>query len=662
MQRLSGNIYSAYQVRNEHFSWAQIPVLDSPFLNLVAHGYKDYYYYTGSGFKAARQTRLQAAILKTESFFVRAVMKEERMEQMLNASGKKVNIIGDPSDISGHISTEDDFFWHDHLTINLLASNGHNFSFAVNPAGEMRCLRDNRPWKEAVFHAEASYGNDNWEAIFHIPLASLFDNCEILGFDAVRFEQLTAEISSLSPVNLAPPYNNIFDYPVFAFSSLELAAGQDTATLMNRSNPLDGFKAEIVSPNGLICGSCGQVKLEFTIGAAGMSPGGGLRIMLASPGIDTAQLWTRPRGWGKIQNSNAAAPGFFSVEPAGLFEENSDGQHIFLRLPPGTSIEAETKFTVSIGERGPGIKISEIAAADHRALIAVDPFGHGIYEELEISGNIMVRNREAVALLLSIPGAVPGDSTFELCVRVVDVFGNLDEDFCGTVDLSWNTENHTFPRQVEFTSKDKGGKIVRGAILDQGVFFALASYSGISAESNFIATDGSFGTGWILYGDVHCHTNLSDGVESPEERLRKNRYLRGLQFTALSDHDFDMKPDTWPQYQQYTGNWHKEHSFVVFNAYEWTPSGGRGMPLIHNPQEHYVVLFKDKSVKLNSSMSKEFETPQQLLENCRKDTEVTLIAHYHGTRGPVDAETCSALEIAAWDGKESESGSPTCGF
>jgi hypothetical protein len=50
----------------------------------------------------------------------------------------------------------------------------------------------------------------------------------------------------------------------------------------------------------------------------------------------------------------------------------------------------------------------------------------------------------------------------------------------------------------------------------------------------------------MLKGALHTHTTCSDGVLSPEELLRAYREL-GIDFVALTDHDFLLKPDAYAE-------------------------------------------------------------------------------------------------------------------
>ena len=87
----------------------------------------------------------------------------------------------------------------------------------------------------------------------------------------------------------------------------------------------------------------------------------------------------------------------------------------------------------------------------------------------------------------------------------------------------------------------------------------------------------------IYFGDLHQHTNLSDGDVVPEELLRRVRSSGVLDFMALSDHSqyFDS-PEDWTKSQEWAevkrlADVHTEPGkFVVLAAFEWSKNSREG--------------------------------------------------------------------------------------
>jgi len=64
---------------------------------------------------------------------------------------------------------------------------------------------------------------------------------------------------------------------------------------------------------------------------------------------------------------------------------------------------------------------------------------------------------------------------------------------------------------------------------------ALAAPGGFAAESNPLVVLPQ--TPRVLWGDLHGHSNLSDGSGSAEDYFRYARDIAGLDLAVLTDHD-----------------------------------------------------------------------------------------------------------------------------
>ena len=87
----------------------------------------------------------------------------------------------------------------------------------------------------------------------------------------------------------------------------------------------------------------------------------------------------------------------------------------------------------------------------------------------------------------------------------------------------------------------------------------------------------------LFFGDIHCHSDWSDGNGAPEDLFETAR--SHLDFWALTDHAFDevvfsldyrkykggkLVNDEWPRLQELCRSHEKNGRFIPFLAYEWT--------------------------------------------------------------------------------------------
>ena len=623
-------------------TWGPEAICGDAFHGLVSHGYKGYFYYTGSDFPAPKGTRVAVARSATELL---------------------VHVVADDPELAGmleYLKRVPTFLDGDHVAVNLLVPSGRRFLFAVNPAGKHYSEVDLTRDAEAAFDAEVGTGEREWQARLRIPFALLgIDDPAgvVMGFDVVRHECAYGMVSTLTRAPTTPPYNHIYDYPVFHFARLRLGGEAPAVAAPGAfADPVAGMTAVLRSPDRVPAGTPCEVVVEVALGRHGMLPGGRLRLRHGAPVLNCGVPWTRPLDWERVQTENPRSAGFLSIEGApfdiatnGIYTEACYTGDV--PLPPGHTL------TIRVGDRrhgGPGIRSCIPTTDDHPVIVNADPLARGLFDPLPRWPRLAVVNGPPAALLVSNPGAVPVGARFEVCLRAVDCLGNPAADFEGAVELGVDAAEHSFPLRVMFGPDDRGTRLVEGAVSSRGLFAFTARAGDLWGRGNPIATDGSFGDGYILYGDVHTHTGASDGWRTPEEKMRESRCLRGLQFAAIADHDFDQTPTKWEHYRAVARESDRPGRFVSFLAHEWTPSYGRSRGFAKEKAGHYVILYPGFEGELLRSADPDSRTPRKLFAAARLQGDLMVMPHYHGGRPPVSAEVSYALEIAAWDGKVAE--------
>jgi hypothetical protein len=132
-----------------------------------------------------------------------------------------------------------------------------------------------------------------------------------------------------------------------------------------------------------------------------------------------------------------------------------------------------------------------------------------------------------------------------------------------------------------------------------------------------------------LWGDLHGHSNLTDGTGSPAEYFHYARTVAGLDFVALTDHDhwgmrfLDSHPALWQKIREATAQANDPERFVTLLGFEWTS-------WLHG--HRHVLYFADDGPLL-SSMDPEIQTPDDLW-NALRGLPALTFAH-HSAGGPV---------------------------
>jgi len=77
----------------------------------------------------------------------------------------------------------------------------------------------------------------------------------------------------------------------------------------------------------------------------------------------------------------------------------------------------------------------------------------------------------------------------------------------------------------------------------------------------------------VYFGNLHAHTELSDGSGTPTEAFTMARDVAGLDFFAITDHDYwpnDMTHSDWAKIRDAANSFNEDGVFTAFWGFEWT--------------------------------------------------------------------------------------------
>ncbi len=273
----------------------------------------------------------------------------------------------------------------------------------------------------------------------------------------------------------------------------------------------------------------------------------------------------------------------------------------------------------------------QFAESDSRLWLSVDGDGDGIGGVLVDSPAVRVDPGPAGRVEAFLPSTAEPGERVRLHVSVLDLFGNGPIPIEGKLELASIPEGLEVPGEVELAASDGGRKELEIAAPAPGVFRLRVRFA--SERESFVTLSNPLlvenGVARILWGDVHGHSNLSDGSATPEEYLAYARDVAALDVVALTDHDhwgmlfLDEHPEIWRSIQEAIERSHAPDRFVTLLGYEWTN-------WIHG--HRHVLYFGDEGPLL-SSLSEEYERPDQLWDALRGKPVLTFAHHSAG--GPI---------------------------
>jgi hypothetical protein len=369
--------------------------------------------------------------------------------------------------------------------------------------------------------------------------------------------------------------------------------------------------------------SLDRFRIHYEVGPLGIASGGAVYV-LVSPFWE----WSPPQ----------------VVEPAqrGYTEVRASAEDIVL----DTAVVDENLLSIQVGGRpllagerieivygaGPGQALTDrYAERDSVFWVQVDGDGDGTRRVVRDSPVIDVLPGPPAQLLLHLPTvARPGER-----VRGVAAFvdASLNAGMPVNAELRFvdPPSGIELPEKLVFEPGDRGRKRFEARAHEPGLYRVVARVDDMELEvaSNpmLVTADGPR----VLWGDLHGHSNFSDGTGVPEDYFAYARDVSALDVVALTDHDhWGMlplvdHPELWSEIREQTRRFYEPGRFVTLLGFEWTS-------WIYG---HRHVLYRGDEGDLYDSIDPGTEHPTQLWDALAKAGHDALTFAHHSGGGPV---------------------------
>ena len=374
-------------------------------------------------------------------------------------------------------------------------------------------------------------------------------------------------------------------------------------------------------------GRPGSWTIVFEAGPLGIAEGGALYLQ-----VDPFWDWDTP------QVEYPEARGYTTVETDadGLrLEAATLNETTLILVVLGRALEEGERVRLVYGAGPLGARADSYRDRGTHLWIAVDGDGDGVRRVLADSPTLDVESGPAARLVLSLPSTARPGEEVRLTVALLDPRGSAGVEFEGRVELLGRSAGLELPESVDFAGWEGARRTVWARVLEPGVYqvdaCALGTGRGpaedLCGSSNPMLVHDAAPR--LLWGDVHGHSNLSDGTGTPDDYFDYAREVAGLDVVALTDHDhwgvrfLDENPEIWQHIVEVTARHHEPGRFVTLLGYEWTS-------WIHG--HRHVLYFNDRG-RLLSSVDPATETPAQLWDALRGEDALTFAHHSAG--GPI---------------------------
>ena len=339
--------------------------------------------------------------------------------------------------------------------------------------------------------------------------------------------------------------------------------------------------AELEPQAPVVAGSMGTFRLTYHVGRYGLDDGGTLKIAVRFVS-----------DWGYPQCEDPAAPNFYTVSTSGAAS-------IRHRFDPKGYVRPRQKclvvdieewalsegdsIVVVYGDRShgsPGTAVQTFVETRFEFTVAIDPFGTGVFAELEEQPGFEIVPGPAAKLVVVAPTEVSVGEPFDAGVKLEDRWGNPAVAHEGPLRLEAPAEFECLPSSVDMTARDRGVRRLRGIVCRQpGLqrITASAADGALSAESNPIVSVASPRAWRPLWGDLHGQSEETVGTNSIEQYFEYARDVAMVDFVGHQGNDFQITPEFWERINRCAGEYDDPGAFATFPGYEWsatTPAGG----------------------------------------------------------------------------------------
>lgn len=210
--------------------------------------------------------------------------------------------------------------------------------------------------------------------------------------------------------------------------------------------------------------------------------------------------------------------------------------------------------------------------------------------------SVRVKGRTAEYLHVTCQPLHPVDEKFSLNIAAIDKFGNLAEDFHGTVKLSTDGDNN-FPKTVTFSKDQRGHKRIKNLQIHEAGWYRIkAESNNVSGISNYLVISNQQPSLRLYFGDMHVHTLDCDGTNDILEHYFYAPNVAGLDFGCVSPHaEYFGCKQAWDRYLKETTKANQPGRFVTFYGYEWAQQGHTNAYFLS--EEDAVLIWGEKRMK-----------------------------------------------------------------
>jgi len=368
-----------------------------------------------------------------------------------------------------------------------------------------------------------------------------------------------------------------------------------------------------------------KIILEYEAGPLGVAEGG-VVFLQPSPFWD----WDPPQ----IRDPSGPAYTSFSTSAKGVELEADDSSGAFLALKiRGRALEPGETIRFVYGDGPIGARVDRYAERDSPLYVSVDGDGDGVRGLTHPSPHVDVLAHAPEQLHGVIRSTATPSDPVRITVGALDALGNAAPVHQGGIRLIGVPNSVDLPEFLDLSGQENGHLTVTSTGWPEGIhrlqLEGTGELQGLRAAINPIVV--REGIDRVLWGDLHGHSQISDGTSTPDQYYDYARQVAGLDVTALTDHDhwgmapLDADSAAWKSIRESVQRYQEPERFITLLGYEWTN-------WLHG-HRHVLYFDQEDDREIYSSLDPNYDTPDELWAALRGQSALTFAHHSAG--GPV---------------------------
>lgn len=315
-----------------------------------------------------------------------------------------------------------------------------------------------------------------------------------------------------------------------------------------------------------VAGSDNPFEIEYTVGSKGIAAGGGVAVAFPHALNIEPRLQPDQPNYVKVLCDIPSVKVEYRTWAHTSFPKVSDINSPSHNLRHGIFVTASQKafkagqtIKFVFGADGKGMRIPP-QLCEYPFRVAVDLEGSGKYYAIRDCPKTAIVGGQLDHLFVTVPSTRAAGEEVDVCVRAEDEFNNLVRDCGAGVVLSGIPALPKSPRKLV---RGVGHVVVKAP--SPGVYHVTARSGPLTARSNPMVVGAKPPTYGVYWGDIHGHTQLSDGLgKDADYYYDYAREAADLDVCATAEHAYHEEARVASRKHNRPGE------FVTIWGFEWS--------------------------------------------------------------------------------------------